>query len=177
MSRELFCGIDASFSGTGLIIIDQDNNIIKEQLISTNKKNDIFDIEKRIIYITKQLECILEFKNELKLTLIEGLSYGSTGDGAAQLAALNYYIRIFLLQNNINYGFPTPPALKKFVTGKGNCKKNLMLKEVYKKWGVDFTDDNICDAYSLSRLAKHIFYKNNNHKDKNNGQQEHQPNS
>ncbi len=159
-TKKLFCGIDPSLSGTGLVIINENNEILEQQLITTtNHKNDIYDIEKRIIYITKNLECLLKYKNDLKLILIEGISFGSRGDGAAQLAALNYAIRIWLFLSGFKYDNSSPSTLKKFVTGKGNCKKNLMLKEVYKKWSVDFTDDNICDAYSLSRLAKHNYFK------------------
>jgi len=158
--KEYFCGIDASLSGTGLIVIDRSNKIIKEDLISTiHKKDDYQDIEKRILFILKMLESLLEYKDHLKMVLIEGISFGSKGDGAAQLAALNYAIRIWLYTNGFTYSDVSPSSLKKFVSGKGNCKKNLMLKEVYKKWNVDFNDDNICDAYSLARFAKDNYIK------------------
>jgi crossover junction endodeoxyribonuclease RuvC len=151
---KLFCGVDASFSGTGVIIIDNDCKIIDQKLISTKKKDDIYDIEKRMLFIVNDLSIFLtKYFKDLKLILIEGLSYGSTGDGAAQLAALNYFIRIFLLQNALYYDDVSPSKLKMFASGKGQSKKNLMLKEVYKRWGIDFDDDNLCDAYCLARLA------------------------
>ena len=31
--------------------------------------------------------------------------------------------------------------------------KELMLKEAYKKWGVDYINNNLCDAYCLSRFC------------------------
>jgi len=158
-NNKLYVGIDASFSGTGVVIINNEFKIIEQRLIGTKKRDDIYDIEHRMLYIVKALEFLLKYKNDIKLVLIEGLSYGSTGDGAAQLAALNYFIRIFLLQNDIPYGSVTPSSLKKFVTGTGQCKKNLMLKEVYKKWGEDFQDDNLCDSYALSRYAYEIYKK------------------
>jgi len=160
IENKLFVGIDPSLNATGITIINNNFDIIDKKLISTKKKDENYDIEKRIIFITSTISNFLEnHLKDLKLTLIEGISYGSTGDGAAQLAALNYYIRIFLYQKNIPYKEIPPTTLKKFVTGVGNCKKNLMLKEVYKKWGVDFTDDNICDSYGLARLGQHIFSK------------------
>ena len=158
-NNKIFCGIDPSISATGLIIIDNNVNIIEEKLICTKKKDHPQDIEYRILEIIQKLQCLLNYKDKIKLVLIEGISYGSTGDGAAQLAALNYAIRIWLLLQNIPYKEIPPSSVKKFVTGKGNCKKNLMLKEVYKKWNVDFSDDNLCDAYSLARLAKHNYMK------------------
>lgn len=160
-NTKLFCGIDASFSGTGVVVIDNEFNIINQRLISTKKKDDPYDIEKRMIFVVEDLSSFLtKYFKDLRLILLEGISYGSTGDGAAQLAALNYFIRIFLFQNDLNYGEIPPTTLKKFVTGTGQCKKNLMLKEVYKKWGVDFSDDNLCDAYGLARLAQFNYNKN-----------------
>lgn len=46
-----------------------------------------------------------------------------------------------------------PMTLKKYAAGKGNAKKQEMLLQVYKRWGVEFDDDNAADAYSLGRLA------------------------
>lgn len=46
-----------------------------------------------------------------------------------------------------------PSTLKKYATGKGNSKKQEMLLQMYKRWGVEFTDDNAADAYALARLA------------------------
>lgn len=162
MNNNLFVGIDASFSGTGVVIINNEYKIIEQKLIGTKRKdNEEYDIEYRMLYIVKALESLLKYKEDIKLVLIEGISFGSTGEGAAQLAALNYFIRIFLLNNNIPYSSITPTNLKKFVTGTGQCKKNLMLKEVYKKWGEDFQDDNICDSYSLARMANFKFNKIN----------------
>jgi len=156
LNKKLFVGIDASFSGTSVVIIDGNCNVIKQMLITTKHQDTQFDIEKRILYIASELNILLYYMNEYDLNLVclEGLSYGSTGEAILQIAALNYFIRIFLFNNNIPYIVVSPTTLKKFVTGKGNVKKNLMLKEVYKKWGVDFNDDNLCDAYSLARFAE-----------------------
>ncbi len=54
-----------------------------------------------------------------------------------------------------------PGTLKKFVTGDGRAKKDLMLLKVYKKWGVEFDDDNLADAYSLARFALEDFNNGN----------------
>ncbi len=47
-----------------------------------------------------------------------------------------------------------PTSLKKFVTGKGVAKKNEMLLGVYKRWGVEFADDNQADAFSLEKFGQ-----------------------
>lgn len=158
-NEKFFMGIDPSFSGTGIVIINNEFKIFEEKLITTKKMDDIYDVERRMLAIIDQFEFIHQYKNHLNLTLIEGISFGSKGGGSDQLAALNYFIRIFLFRNGIIYFSIPPTSLKKFVTGTGQCKKNLMLKEVYKKWNVDFSDDNLCDAYSLARMAQFNYIK------------------
>jgi hypothetical protein len=53
-------------------------------------------------------------------------------------------------------GFPVlvaPQQLKKFASGNGNTKKEMLPKEIFKRWGVDFDDMNIAEAYVLARIA------------------------
>jgi hypothetical protein len=50
-----------------------------------------------------------------------------------------------------------PTMLKKYITGKGTgVQKNQILLHTYKKWGVEFTDDNAADSYGLARIAAQI---------------------
>ena len=52
------------------------------------------------------------------------------------------------------YPLKVPPmTLKKYASGKGNAKKQEMLMQIYKRWGIEFNDDNAADAYVLGRLA------------------------
>lgn len=54
-------------------------------------------------------------------------------------------------------GFPTivaPQSLKKFATGKGNARKDDVKLAVYKKWGLEFSDDNLADAFVLSQVGR-----------------------
>ena len=57
------------------------------------------------------------------------------------------------------YPLKVPPmTLKKFAAGKGNAKKQEMLLQIYKRWGVEFNDDNAADSYALARLLGKNFY-------------------
>ena len=44
-------------------------------------------------------------------------------------------------------------CLKKWVAGTGRAAKEMMLLHVYKRWGVEFKDNNLADAYGLARIA------------------------
>jgi len=148
-----FVGIDLSFTGTGVVVLDGNATIVQQELISTKSSQET---EVRILEIFDKLSFVPEMCN-LESVYIEGLSYASKGQAILELGALHYFIRIFLYQKTVNYKVIPPGTLKKFITGKGNAKKNLMLMKVYKRWGVEFDDDNLCDAYSLARMSYEDF--------------------
>ena len=154
--RELFVGIDPSYNGFAIIVMDTEFNIIEERLLKTKTKETI---EERIISLEKEFSFILKLKN-LKKVYFEGPSFSSSGAFMLEMGALNYYFRILLFKNNISYEIIPPTNLKKFVTGKGNVKKELMLLKTFKKWGVEFEDNNLCDAYCLCRYAIEEYNKN-----------------
>lgn len=50
----------------------------------------------------------------------------------------------------------TPGEVKKFVTGKANTKKELVLKEVYKRYGFDTDINDVADAYAIARYLRYL---------------------
>ena len=145
----MFVGIDPSYNGFAIIVIDKDGAIIEQKLVNSDSKKDT---EERIIELEKEFEFIPRIMG-LHSVCIEGPSFGSNGAFVLQMGALHFYLRIFLYKNGVHYGIKAPGTIKKFVTGDGRAKKDLMLLKVYKKWGVEFDDDNLADAYSLARIA------------------------
>ena len=78
--------------------------------------------------------------------------------GMVKLACWDYF------DGNLNRYEPYPPnmrvplqippmTLKKYAAGKGNAKKQEMLMQIFKRWGIEFNDDNAADSYALARLA------------------------
>jgi len=151
-SEPLFVGVDPSINATGLIILDEKATIIEQKLFSV--KAEMF--EESLLQYEKEVEFIPNIIN-LQAVYIEGPSYQSQGQSILQMGAIHFLLRLFLYKKNINYKVIAPGTLKKFVTGKGNSKKELMLLKVYKKWGVEFEDHNLCDAYGLARMALENF--------------------
>ena len=146
-----FFGLDFAFANNGLIILDEDGKIIRQDLVkTTNKQSD----ELRLVYIRDYVSSLLK---DGDIAYIEGLSYGSIGLAKAQMSAVHYVIRLLLMEKGIKYKIIEPTVLKKFVTGKGQCKKNLILLKVFKKWGIEFDSDDLADAYVLARMALEDF--------------------
>lgn len=143
-----FIGMDFAYAKNGIVIINENADIILQAIIvTTPKRSD----EERLIQIYDFLDKIEQ--EDIKLVYLEGLSYGSQGRSVSQIGAVHYLTRIFLYKNKINYKIISPSELKKFITGKGNAKKDLMLLNIYKKFGIAYEDDNLADAYSLARMA------------------------
>ena len=151
----MYAGIDLSLTNTGLIIIDEAGDIIIQKSIKTSAteiKTSDYTIARIQNIKNKIMEQLLR-KNISKVA-IEGFSYGSKGSALFQIAYLGYRVREAMLNNDIEFIEPSPSQLKKFVTGKGNTKKSEVMLQVYKKWGKEFSDDNLADAYTLAQMLK-----------------------
>jgi len=145
----LFMGIDPSFNSTGLIILDEDGEIAEQKNFSLAKYDEI---EEKLIKFEEKIAFIPTIV-KLKSVFIEGPAYMASGKYVLQMGALHFLLRLFLYKKEVFYKVIAPGTLKKFVTGKGNAKKDLMLLKVYKKWGVEFEIDDLADAYGLARMA------------------------
>ena len=151
----LFVGMDPSFNGFAIIILDKDANIIEQKLIVSNPKDEIED---RLIYLETEYGFIPKIAG-LHSVNLEGPAFLANGQFALQMGALHFMIRLMLKRAGVDFNVIAPGTLKKFVTGKGNAKKDLILLKVYKKWGVEFENDNLADAYGLARMALEEYKK------------------
>ena len=50
----------------------------------------------------------------------------------------------------------TPGEVKKFITGKANTKKELVLKEVFKRYAFDTDINDVADAYAIARYLRYL---------------------
>jgi Holliday junction resolvasome RuvABC endonuclease subunit len=94
---------------------------------------------------------------DLELVVMEG--YANAAKFGREMAGeLGAVVKMAVFDHTV-FGSPfvplvvPPTRLKKFVAGKGNAKKNEMLLAVYKRWGYEFADDNMADAFSLAKLG------------------------
>ena len=76
---------------------------------------------------------------------------------ALVLGELSATVRLTIydyFEEELKYPLKVPPmTLKKYAAGKGNAKKQEMLLQIYKRWGIEFNDDNAADSYALARLV------------------------
>jgi len=83
-----------------------------------------------------------------QLMIIEDYAFGATGH-AFSLGELGGMLKVFCEDNKVPL-LPIPIAIHKiYTTGKGNSKKELLIKEVFKKYQIDTDNNNLADAVSI----------------------------
>ena len=155
MSKKIISlGLDLSLVGSGVIILEN-GKIVKQRLIKSKPIPDGKPIDevRRIRKIVEEIEMIIS-ENIPNVAVIEGLAFMVRNATAlVQLSALNYMTRAMLMDYNVPFIIVAPTSLKKFITGNGASKKDVMLMETYKRYGVTIMDDNENDAYGLAQIG------------------------
>ena len=152
---DLYVGIDQSYSGFAITILGEDNSYK-----TTVAKFDSGGVS-RLSEIQNHLRETVRSattRGDVKDVAIEGYAYGREF-GVAQSGELGGAVKLALYEmGNIGKGqYPlivAPTSLKKYVTGRGTgVQKNQMLLNVFKKWNVEFPDDNAADSFGLAHIA------------------------
>lgn len=146
-----FLGIDQSYSGYATTLYDADTGD-HDTLVRAFNPNKYFCEAARLADVQDHLASRM-FDGSIYLAAMEGYAMGAKF-GREKAGELGGATKLTLWAGGYVPHIVQPSALKKFVLGEGAGRgKNLMLKGVYKKWGVDFNDDNAADSYALARLA------------------------
>jgi crossover junction endodeoxyribonuclease RuvC len=137
-------GLDLSLTSTGVATLP-DHAI---QIQTTAK--DWPDEVRRIGHIWQEIKWRTVGMNTPRpLVVVEGLSYGSVGGQAFTRGGLHYVVRLELDRLGCQVIVVPPLTLKKFVTGKGNASKELMVSTVAKQTGRLISSDDVADALGL----------------------------
>ena len=146
-------GIDLSLVGTGIVLLNE-GKIESKQLIKSKPSGDLpIDELKRIRSIVDEIENVVT-EDIPTIAVIEGMAFMARNSTAlVQLSALNYMTRSLLFEYKIPFVIVAPTSLKKFITGSGAAKKDVMLIETFKRYGVTILDDNENDAYGLAQIG------------------------
>jgi hypothetical protein len=98
----------------------------------------------RLYSIRNQILALVEGS---ELVLIEGYLNKSMSAGITGM--VHGAVREGLIEADIRYATFPPASLKKYATGSGGASKTDMALAAYKRGGVEFKDDNQCDAWWL----------------------------
>ena len=112
----------------------------------------------RLRDISLYLGRYLEYSEHVENVAIEGYAYGSQmAHMAGELGGMVKLELCHWFWDTPNAMYPlivVPSQVKKYVTGKGQgVQKNQILMHTFKKWGIEFDNDNAADSYALARIA------------------------
>jgi len=151
-NQEVTIGIDQSLTGFALSVVSVEFPNLHMTWVAKSEFRGI----QRLVDIYNWLDAkIFEFQYygwTIKDSAMEGTVLAS--HSALALGELAAIVKLVLWYRLVEPPLQIPPmTLKKYATGKGTAKKQEMLLQMYKRWGVEFNDDNAADAYALARLA------------------------
>lgn len=144
-----YLGIDASLTGTGLCLIDDEHAIATQVTIKPQDRRGC----ERLEFVLDFFRTTLNHFPGIHAAAIEGYSFASKFSHAHSQGELGGILRLELYKRHIPFVQVAPMSLKKYITGSGKGEKNKILLEVFRKWGVNCKDDNQADSYALARLC------------------------
>lgn len=89
------------------------------------------------------------------LIIIEGYATGARNMSTA-IIETSALIKFVLAANDLDWIEIPPKSLKVFTADNGNVKKDVIIKQVYKLWGIDTDDDNQADAVALCQMGLNL---------------------
>ncbi len=148
-----YVGIDASLTGTGFAIKDTEKPEGQQFEYKTikSKPEDFKDDTDRMIYLRDTI--LNSIPVGVEMVCIEDVFVGANPGSGLRLAMLAGCIRSGLRDKGIPFEVFPPSAIKKHMTGKGVAPKEVMMLQVYKKFGIEVEDNNQADAIAMSNLA------------------------
>jgi len=150
--KDSYVGLDLSLTGTGFCL--KRGDVFTIETVSTKPKDFKTDLD-RLAHIRDTL--LRKIPADVKMICIEDFYVPANPmqlGSAIKLAMLGTVIRMTLHEKGIPFVIIAPSQLKKFVTGKGTGEKSMILREVFKRWGINAEDDNQADASVLAYLAE-----------------------
>jgi hypothetical protein len=147
-----YLGIDQSYSGFAITVLNDAGEyktfVYKSVGLGVERLIDIY------YFMAGE---VFEPTINIVDAAMEGYAYNSTmAHMAGELGGLvKIELRHWCYASEAKHPLIVAPAmLKKYIAGKGTgVQKNQILLHVYKKWGLEFDDDNAADSYGLARIA------------------------
>jgi len=148
-------GLDLSLTETGYCCFSSKEEyytgVIKTKLRQSSRLVFIRDEIRKIIRNFERLG------EEVSLIVIEDYAMGVRGGRSFSIGELGGIIKSDLLEKDYKVILIPPTVLKKFITGSGKAEKSTMSMNLYKKYGIELTNNNEVDACCLSMFGS--FYE------------------
>lgn len=130
-------GLDLSITAPG--VAHTVEGAVCTHLIKPREKGDL--------RLNEIAGAIIRYAEDSDLVIIEGYLNQSMSAGITGM--VHGAVRAALIEAGLKYATLPPSSLKKYATGRGGASKTDMAVAAFKRGGVEFTNDNECDAWWL----------------------------
>jgi Holliday junction resolvasome RuvABC endonuclease subunit len=150
----IYIGIDPSLTGFALTAIAARSDHFESWVYKSPNKGveRLVDIRD---WLNKTASDLEDSGHRIKDIAIESGVYHS--QSAAVLGELSATVKLWA-RGRLgvpSYPLQVPPtSVKKFATDRGNAKKAEVMLSIYRKWQVEFPDDNMADSYVIARICR-----------------------
>jgi Holliday junction resolvasome RuvABC endonuclease subunit len=151
---EIVIGLDPSLTGFGMTALDPTSGRFDSWLYKSPQRGieRLMDIQS---WLFEKFQLLVDAGFTIMDVAVEDTVVAS--HSATAMGELSAVVRMFCrnnLEGSAQYPMKVPPtSVKKFATNRGNAKKAEVLLAVYKKWGHEFTDDNLADSFVLAKIV------------------------
>jgi crossover junction endodeoxyribonuclease RuvC len=153
-------GIDPSLTSTGLVALASwaeqlDGLNVTTQPYGGDPGRNVHERMNRIEHITREVLASVQ-KHKPTVICVEGYSLGHNTPGTADRLELGGLLRYSICRECASVYEVAPSTLKKWATGKHTSDKVQVAVALSKRYGVEFQNDDMYDAYALARMALQI---------------------
>lgn len=143
-------GLDLSLTGTGIALSDG-----TVRTVSSKPSGDApIDETRRLM---SAADAVMAFvPDSAELVAIEGLAFAANRSHHSAVVGMHHMVRERLARKGIPFCLVAPTSLKKFISKDGKCPKELIIMEVFERWGVKCRDNNQSDAFGLMKIARMV---------------------
>lgn len=151
-------GVDLSLTATGVVVLRFEAapgarpTVVLAKTLRPGARRGA----ERLAWHQRELTHVLRLAGAydgLTVVATEGYAYGARV-GREAAGELGGVLRLLCHHRSISLGIVPPTVLKKFVTGRGDSDKAVLMRDVWRRWGFESNDHNVCDAYALARFAR-----------------------
>ena len=150
-NQSVVLGIDASISNTVISIFSYPDCKLIDMLSLTNFKPSPLRLLDFYTSFTNTFES-LNSKYDIQILCLENYAFSAMGK-VFTVGEHGGILRLVILQNKLPLLYIEPSKLKNIVTGSGNAKKEIVMLNVFKKWGFEAAINDEADSYGLGMIA------------------------
>lgn len=152
----MYSGLDLSLTASGFANLSKDGKLT-HHVYGTEKKDFKHDWD-RIEHIIEHIDKWLK-ETDTKYVVVEDYLVSPHFNTTKHLIELGACVRMHLYKTKMPFTTIVGSQLKKYATGNGNAKKEIIIKELYKTLNIDVNDNNEADATYLCLICRDLVTK------------------